>query len=347
LKKELAVNSSRYYLGVFYLFFVLVALNGCDTVTPSQSVLDVGGVAWLPDASGMIGFTQQYVRDPNNTEPLAYNLSRLSSEGGISGTIVSDKKSRYSIAPEIFISDDGTKAIVQLDSALYRVNLATGDLTPLASKLVLYAVSPDLRTAVITNTSIAQPVKTISVLDISTNTARKISEFQGKNLAISRGLWLTGGRFALTTETDTGRNLAIYDTNGQQVAEYPNGEVAYHSSGIDRLNNRLYVLSSRGGTNHGIDVIDLVLEKKEMLTPLTENVESFDIGKSGSLIVYVTADSTGRKMKALNVQTGATALLSEDYVLWDAISPMENRVAYVVLGDNLNSQIKVKSVSLP
>lgn len=337
---------SKYFLALSFL--LLGAIVGCDTVTPLDNVTDVASLVWLPGGNGMVGFVQQYARDPNIVTTAEYSLTKVSESGSIEHTISTSKKSTVSFAPEIFVSPDGTRAMTQLDTTLYSVDLQSGTSTAVLSRVYVFTVSPDLTRAVVTSANPSQPVKTIKIMDLTTSPATEVAHFLGTNVSLGRGLWLTDSTFALTIEESQKRHIIIYNTAGDSVAAYDNAEVSFHASGYSRSANRLFVLTTTSGVTRGIDMVDLATGSRVHYVTLPERVEGFDVSASGKLLTYIVSDTSGnRSLIALNTTTLKKATITDEDVLFDVISPAEDRVAYVVFKEGFTTEINVRPITLP
>jgi hypothetical protein len=164
------------------LLFLGTFLASCDAADPVISTKDIGNAIWRTNTS-MLVFAEQ--RNYVSTGAFSYKLYEAGSDGGL-GRKISDEETGESV-PFITVSEDGKTAITILASNLYRLDVATGEKTQLTTNVTkVYAVSPDLKYVLLTHAGLFNPVKTVSLLDISGSPVRSVNEWQIKGLLVSQ-----------------------------------------------------------------------------------------------------------------------------------------------------------------
>lgn len=300
------------------LLITLLVISGCDEPLQDTRIQDVGGVAWLPGGDRMLVFVEQqdYVQ---NTSWFEYKLKEASREGKI-GRTIAPEISYAVVSPDIYISTDGQFAVTQLGNDLFRIRLSDGSKTLLASKLNLFVVSPDLKYALVTHAGLDQPIKTMSLLDISAN-AHVVKEFQLDSLIIHRGLWLKDNRFALTFKDSTGLPyVALYDTTGTQSSVFRNAELPYQSSDYDPVDDLLYVRTLQ-------DEIHRISVSTGQRITLLEQANNLDV--EGDLMAYIREESGKRTLYLRDLRSGVESKVADNPLRFAYLSPDRQRLAYL------------------
>jgi hypothetical protein len=341
---------------------IALSISGCDSGTGNTQQQDVVELQWQSGGSTIYGFIQSYVQTLNSTTPAtAYNIGRFNSDGSTAQTYNTSVFSRpvdpstgetESYAPSIYLSQDGNTIIAQLENDLYRYGTKTNLLEKLQTLVHLIVVSPDLKYAITTSSPGIQPIKTVSVYDITGASARLVTHFDLTNLALEPGVWLNNGTFGVSVSDSVGRHISLFDTLGTLKGMIGGADISFHNHVFFPQTNHLYVRKWSGTSspvNSSISLVDLSTMTSS--TVLNTAVDDFDVTKDEQDIVYSARDTTisttnGLSIRSINVTSLKNQLIATDIIRIVSLSPAEDKVGYVSGDVNFN-QIRVVPFTKP
>jgi hypothetical protein len=322
----------KYKSIVFLWLGTLLIFPGCDSGTQSTQIQDVAELEWQSDGSAIYGFQQNYIETQTSTIPaLGYTLSRFNTDGSLAHAYPVFPQSRPDFSYSLYVSNDGSTAVTQLENDLYRYGLKSGVLEKLQTLFHLIVVSPDLHYAVGSPSPFIQPRKTIIIYDITASPIRIVKQFDVDNPAASSGVWLNNGNFAITIADSVGTHIDIFDTTstGTPLAIIGGAETQFHNVVFHPQTNQLYVRNHAGKTNdYNVDRINLLTLARANI--LNFKVENFDVSQDEKVIVYSAYDSTNTiSMKSRNLLSQQEMLVATDILRIISLSPANDKLAYI------------------
>src|SRR5207244_2680570 len=128
-------------------------------------------IAWLPDASGVIGYiARTTISAVDNSSSASANLYTVGLDGNIGGSLASDQILPWDSYPaQLFVSPDGHSALTQFGSStpynnnVCRVDLSGGGSTAIIKNTNLFGAAPDLNYAITTATQAINPSKLLII----------------------------------------------------------------------------------------------------------------------------------------------------------------------------------------
>ncbi|MDP4235448.1 MAG: hypothetical protein Q8919_03260 [Bacteroidota bacterium] len=328
-----------------YLLPLLLIYSGCDSGTQSTQVQHNVELRWKADGSSLFGLMQSYSVTSTSTIPaVGYSIVRFDGNGSLAETFKTDPKSRPidpitgsidSYSPSLYVSADGSTIVTQLEGDLYRYRPQSGNLEKLATQLHLITVSGDLHYAVGTPSPDAQPIKTIQVFDLSYSPIRLVTHFDVNGVETNSGIWLNNGTFGINCADSIGAHISIYDTTSTGIPRtvIAGAEAVFHNAVFDPATNNLFVRNRNGsktGTsfNYTVDRVNLTTTARANV--LNFVVENFDVTHDNNVIVYSFYDSTSTiHMRSRNLVTSNDISIADDILLIIALSPSEDKLAYI------------------
>lgn len=316
------------------ILFWLAIFTGCDSPLTGLEVQDIAEVQWRRDGSAMIGFVQNFVSNPNIADPrVAYQLTRIAVDGKIGASYQIDGRSISDFSYSIFVTADDRYAITQLavldaqqylkSAGVYRIELASGAEQKLLSDFHLIAVSPDGRFLIGSHSPGMQPIKTLTVYDVNTESVRKVTAFDIDGLATMSGVWLNSGQFAVTVNDSVGYHIDIYDTLGVLRRRIGAARTPAHNVKFIPATNHLYFRANNGS----IGMADLTNGSESQ--PIHFEVQNFDLSQEEKLLYYTVRNGDKLLLMKQDIETGSETQLA-DNVLWGVfLSPDEKKVAYI------------------
>ena len=338
-------------IGISFIVFSTF-LSGCNSGTQNVQVQDIVELKWQSDGSAIFGYSQSYISTSTTVIPSpGYSIIRCNNDGSIAQTYNTTQLSRPtdiatgtidSYAPSLYLSSDGNTIVTQLEGDVYRFHPQTGALDKLLTQFHLITVSPDLRYAVVTNSPDNRPIKTVDVYDLNSSVARHVTNFDAK-VAISPGIWLNNGSFAITCNDTSGTNISIYDTTsiGPPLMIISGAETPFHNVVFNSNTNTLYVRNHGGhATDNFVDKINLTTKSRANM--LNFAVTDFDVTRDENIIIYSAYDTSHNiHLKSRNLVSSNEISIADDIRLIVALSPMEDKIAYIRQRDANFSEIHV------
>src|SRR5207244_3342365 len=120
---------------IFIVFGLLLAFlfdAGCDSGTQTTQIQDIAEMRWQSDGSAIIGFIQSFIETTTSTIPaIGYTVTRFNPDGSVAKSYPVAPESRPDFSYSLFLSNDGSFAVSELDYDLYRYGLKNGVLEKL------------------------------------------------------------------------------------------------------------------------------------------------------------------------------------------------------------------------
>ncbi|HET6511125.1 MAG TPA: hypothetical protein VFH43_02960 [Candidatus Kapabacteria bacterium] len=321
---------SRYF---FSLVIAALLLSSCDDSNPTEQTQDIGNLVWRNNAS-LLAFAEQ--RNFVSAGSFVYKLHETDEAGRI-GRQLLDEVTNEAV-PSIAVSADGTAAVALIGSDLVKVILTNGSKIVLTSNVTkVYAISPDLKYAVITHAALFQPIKRVSLLDIS-GSPRSVAEWDIKGLTVNQGYWMNDAMIALNVDTASAPFINVYDTTGAVVKTFLGAQTPARSSDYEPSTNSLYV--KHFTTLYRIDV---------GTGARTDIASSFiNMDAQGNTLVYILNEESGKqRIYVQNVQSGETMPVADDVLRYVVLSPDATKLAYLVEPRAYFNEIKVIPLTTP
>lgn len=350
--------NKRFVIG-FSLYVTASLFSGCNSGTQNTQVQDVVELKWQADGNSIYGFLQSYTATNTSVNPSAgYTIVRFNSDGSLAETYNLDPKSRPrdlvtgsldSYTPSLFVSSDASTIVTQLDADLYRYHPKSGILEKLVTQFHLIVASPDLHYAIGTPSLDPQVIKTIIIYDLSASPVRIVHQFDIKGVAASSGIWLNNGLFGITCNDSVGAHISIFDTtsSGTPLSVIGGAEIAFHNAVFDSLTNELFFRNHGGkATDYFVDKVNLTTFSRGNI--LNFKVENFDVTRDESAIIYSAYDASSTiHMKTRNLQSSNELAIADDIRLIIALSPKEDKLAYIRQRDQNFNEVRVLAFTKP
>ncbi len=333
------MTGQRTILRLLFLSFFGAIFIACDNPVSLNQFQSFSEVSWKSDGSAMIALVQRFNADQYTVFPAeSYTLYRIKQDGSLGDPYSTPEKAISDFSFAVFQSQDSKQGTLQLGNNAYRVDLSSGSSVKLATDYHLIAVSPDEKYIIGSHSPAQQPVKTISIYDVSGTTPRLVKGFDYRGVSNSRGSFFANGTFGVTMNDSVGKNIVIFDTLGTALDTIGDASISSHNFTYRLATNSLYF---RNGHNN---IVKVKLDNpKYRTTVLTSVAENFDITSDERIIVFNKYESGKLQMIKHDVLTGAETLLTEDFIWGVFIAPTEDKVAYIKSSGLYLDEIKVVS----
>ncbi len=321
-----------------YLLLLLAAVvSSCSEITPLNQFQDIAEVQWKPDGSGMLSLLERANGDNGGTLNGAYSLYELGGDGSLGSEYETGTTAIQGFSYAIFMNDNGTKAITQMGAYdVYEIDIPAKKATKRIDDLYLIAASRDGRFVVGTFSPPRQPIKTVTLFDISTSTPRKITQFDVSGVNTNRGIWLDDSTFAIAVADSIGNHINVYDTAGVLLQTIANANISNHNIHFDSDSKNLYFRNNDG------NVIKQNIVSGARATIVTKNtVQNFDVTKDETVIVYSILETNTGVLYKHSVTSGADTKLADDVLAGAYLSPIEDKIAYTRLIEINQQGVKV------
>ena len=321
---------SRYLLS---LVIASIFLSSCDDSNPTQQTQDIGNMVWRNNSS-LLAFAEQ--RNFVSAGSLVYKLHETDESGRIGRQLLDEVTNEP--VPSIAVSADGTTAIAHIGPDLVKIILTNGSKVVLTSNVTkVYAISPDLKYALITHAGLFQPIKKVSLLDIS-GSPRSVREWDIKGLTINQGYWMNDAQIALNLDTASAPFINVYDTTGAVLKRFPSAQTPARSSDYEPSTHSLYVKNFSS-----LERIDVATGAR---TDIASNFVNMDA--RGNTLVYILDEEEGKhRIYVQNVQSGETMPVADDALRYVVLSPDATKLAYLVEPRQFFNEIKVIPLTTP
>lgn len=324
------------YLFVLLLFSVIV--SSCSEVIPLNQFQDIAEVCWKRDGNGMLTHLERANGDNGGFLAGIYSLYDLTSDGSLSNNYHSDENTFAGFSFTIFLSDDGKKAVTQMGLYdVYEVDLESKIASKRIDDLQLIAVSSDCKYVVGTFSPPRQPVKTVTIYDISTTAPRKMHQFDVAGIKNNRGIWLDSS-FAIAVTDSVGYHIEVFDTSGMLKQKIANADISNHNIHFDRQSKNLYFRNNVGNV-----VRQNVISDARSTVIAKNTVQNFDVTNDETILVYSILETDKGVLYKHTLSSGDDIALASDVLAGAYLSPREDKVAYISLLHINNQVVKVVS----
>ncbi|MEP7235627.1 MAG: hypothetical protein ABI778_10050 [Ignavibacteriota bacterium] len=329
----------------FMLLAIVLLFASCDSTVTNVAVQDIVELRWQNDGAALYGYIQNYTQTINSAIPFTgYSIAKFNADGSLAKTYDFDQKSRPDFSPSLFVLGDGSSAVTQLENDLFRYDLKNSAATKLQQMFHLILVSPDLHYVVGTPSPAIQPIKTVVIYDITSSPIRKVAQFDTAIVSAS-GIWLSNGTFAITCPDSIGSHIAIYDTAGVLRQTIGGAETSFHNVVYHEQTNELFFRNrSLTSADHTVDKVNLTTMARANI--LTDSTDNFDITRDGNVIIF-SKYLDGEKLYSKNILSGNTLSIADDIRLIVALSPSEDKIAYIRRRDDNFTEVKVIPFTRP
>lgn len=322
---------------ISFLLFLAAVVSSCSEITPLNQFQDIAEVRWKTDGSGMLSFIERANGDNGGTLNGAYSLYELNGDGSLASQYETATTAIQGFSYAIFINDNGTKAITQMGAYdVYVIDIPAKKATKRIDDLYLIAASKDGRFVVGTFSPPRQPIKTVTLFDITMSTPRKIMQFDVSGINTNRGIWLDDSTFAIAVNDSIGNHINIYDTAGVLLQAIANANISNHNIHFDSDSKNLYFRNSDG------NVIKQNIVSGARATLIQKNtVQNFDVTNDETVVVYSILETNKGVLYKHSVTSGADTQLADDVLAGAYLSPLEDKVAYTHLIEINQQGVKV------
>lgn len=311
-----------------YLLLLLAAVvSSCSEVTPLNQFQDIAEVQWKTDGSGMLSFIERANGDNGGTLSGAYSLYEVNSDGSLGSQYETGTTAIQGFSFTIFMNDNGTKAITQMGAYdVYEIDIPSKKATKLIDDLYLIAASGDGRFVVGTYSPPRQPIKTITIYDITSSTPRMIKQFDVSGIKSNRGIWIDSSMFGVAIIDSVGYHINIYDTTGAKLNTLGNADISNHNIHYDSDSKNLYFRNNDG------NVIKENYVSGARTTIIGKNtVQNFDVSKDETVVAYSILETDRGVLYKHSVTSGADTQLADDVLAGANLSPLEDKISYINL----------------
>lgn len=319
------------------LFIVIIGANfyACENPATLDQGQIISEVSWKPDGSGILSLIQRYNASPTVSSPIeGYDLYRIGGDGSLGDPYSAPAKAISDFSFAIFQSQDGKRATLQLGNNVYRIDLNSGAATQLVGSYHLIAMSPDEKYLIGSHSPAGQPIKTISIYDVSATPARLVKGFD-IHVANSRGVFFADNTFGITVIDSIGTNITIFDTMGTARDTIADAATISHNFVYHPTTGSLFF---RNGANNIVKV-NMTTFSRQTIVPAS--VTNFDITADENFIIYNQYQGSKLQMVKREVASGNESLLTDD-ILWGVfLSPNDDKVAYIRAANVNFHEIKV------
>lgn len=332
-----------------FLLILLVPLFigfGCDSSSTIGTQQAIYEMQWLPDGSGLLAVVNTKSTDlTTGGYSFDAGLYSVHGDGSLGDRFnTADHGVPLGYPTIIAISQDGRRAITELGTTVYRVDIATGGVITILKNEYLMGVSASLKYALVTETSASLNTRFASIYDISIIPARRVKDFTMNGVKGVRALWIGDTAFAVWGNDSSYRDeTQIFDTTGKVVRTFSGVVVADLKSAYAPQAGALFLYN----LSYGIDRVDLASGAKTTVLA-NDSIEFMDVTSSGNLIAYSSGSGSNPfGLFALNPATGNRKNIgSNAYEV--ALAPAGDKVAYsTVENGNPGVNIHVLPISIP
>ncbi|HEY6171385.1 MAG TPA: hypothetical protein VIX80_03905 [Candidatus Kapabacteria bacterium] len=311
---------------LYFLLLLAAVVSSCSEVTPLNQFQDIAEVQWKNDGSGMLSFIERANGDNGGTLSGAYSLYELNSDGSLGSQYETGTTAIQGFSFAIFMNDNGTKAITQMGAYdVYEIDIPSKKATKRITGLYLIAASNDGRFVVGTFSPPRQPIKTVSIFDMTSDSPRVVTQFDITGIKNNRGVWLDNGTFGVAVTDSIGYHISIYDTTGTMLNTIANADISNHNIHFDADSRYLYFRNNDG------KVIRQNVATNERETVINKpTVQNFDVTADEYFVVYSILESDKGKMYKYYVdQRLEFSAITDDVLAGAYLSPLEDKLSYV------------------
>jgi hypothetical protein len=310
-----------------YLLLLLSAVvSSCSEVTPLNQFQDIAEVQWKTDGSGMLSFIERANGDNGGTLRGAYSLYDLNSDGSLGSLYETGTTAIQGFSYTIFMNDNGTKAITQMGAYdVYEIDIPSKKATKRITGLHLIAASGDGQYVVGSFSPPRQPIKTVTIFDMTSDSPRIVKQFDVAGIKNNRGVWLDG-TFGAAVVDSVGYHINIYDTTGATIKTIGNADISNHNIHYDNDTKNLYFRNNDGN-----------IERQNIATNARVKligkffVQNFDVTGDESVVVYSILETDKGVMYKYVVSSGTETQLTDDVLAGANLSPLEDKLSYIHL----------------
>lgn len=318
---------------IFASLACALLLSSCDDPVPASPPQDIGNAVWRSN-NAMLTFVEK--RDFVSGGDFIYKLYEADGEGKLGKQLWDEDNSDP--VPFLAVSPDGNTALTVLSSKLYRLDLVNGTRTQLTTNVTrVFAASPDLRFVLLTHAGLYNPIKTVSLLDVSGDVVRSVKEWRIKGLQLGLGYWLKNDEIALNLDTASRPFVTIFDTTGAILRSFANAQTPARSSAYTPESNSLFVKNYES------------LEQLNVETGQRVNIADtyVNLDARGNTLAYIEKGDGKNKIFIRNISTGETIEVGNDAFRFVILSPDATKLAYLVEPRANYNELKVISVTTP
>ncbi len=310
------------------LFLILILVQSCSEIIGSDEYQDIAELQWKHDGSGMVGFVEHINANASVQASGLFDIYSIRTDGSLDKKSSSGYRAVQDVSFTIFMGDDGMSAVTQLGAYnTCRIDLTSLAVTPIIPDLHLYAVSPDLRFVVGSYSPPRQPIKTVSVYDVSVSPVRLVQSFDLPNIKNTRGIWLDSGRYALAVNDSAGSHIEIFDTLAGKILTFPNTDISNHNVAYFPGSGNLYVRDNAQW------LVLCNLQTRERQTLINLDVKNFSITNDESTCVFTVFEEQKIKLKKRRLPSGIDETLADDDIIRGPfLSPDNKKIAYIRSG---------------
>lgn len=309
-----------------YLLLLLAALvSSCSEVTPLNQFQDIAEVQWKNDGSGMLSFVERANGDNGGTLSGAYSLYELNSDGSLGSQLETGTTAVQGFSFTIFMNDNGTKAITQMGAYdIYEIDIPSKKATKRITGLQLISASNDGRFVAGSFSPPRQPIKTVTIFDMTPDSPRIIKQFDVAGIKNNRGVWLDNGTFGVAVTDSIGYHINIYDTTGVLINTIGNADISNHNIHYDKDSKYLYFRNNDGNIER-----QNVVTNGRMMMVEKSTVQNFDVTDDESVVVYSILESDKGVIYKYVVASDTEMQLTDDVLAGVNLSPLEDKISYI------------------
>jgi len=311
--------------------------------------MQVRDVVWRP-SGGFVAMISGYGKTGRtaNTfggQPRTGWVPAIFNENGeLIKALVTSGRQSFNQSGQLFLIEDGKKAVVELQGNLQAIDLESGEIELIKEGVMPIAVSPDGSLAIVRE---VQPLTSapgtfnagFQLFDLTTRSTRRSWRVTGATPE-QQGLWLGNGLFALGSFLDATSSIALYDTLGEQLYIIPNAKLQQHSAAYSPVKDVLYYVNLSGQ----LIAIDL---KTFEVTLIARNQVAFSVdGTKDGTRLYIVGEGS-RKLPTLFAIDLVNSTISElrRYVNKEVfLSPDESKVGCISYKKDSYDPIEVVAV---
>lgn len=325
----------------FFLLLLAAAVSSCSEVVPLNQLQDIANVEWKTDGSGMLTLIEQANGDIGQTLSAAYTLSDVEQDGTLGAEYSTGTTAIQGYSYSIFMNKDGNRAITQMGAYhVYEIDIPARSARKVIPDLYLIAASDDGRFVVGSYSPPRQPIKTITIAELYTDTFRIIKQFDVNGVKNTRGIWLGNGSFAIAVNDSVGSHITVYDTTSLVLTTIGNADITNHNIHYDEDSRNLYFRNNDGN----VERQNVVTGERKMIV-FKATVQNFDVTDDESVAIYSILETDKGVMYKYTIATEAEVKIADDVLAGAYLSPSEDKVAYLYLKQLNYYDIKVMNFS--
>lgn len=310
---------------LYLLLLLAVVVSSCSEVTPLNQFQDIAEVQWKTDGSGMLSFIERANGDNGGTLSGAYSLYELNSDGSLGSQYETGTTAIQGFSFTIFMNENGTKAITQMGAYdIYEIDIPSKKATKRIAGLQLIAASGDGRYVVGTFSPPRQPIKTVTIFDMTPDSPRVVKQFDVAGIKNNRGVWLESGTFGAAVADSIGYHINIYDTTGTKLNTVANADISNHNIHYDNGSKSLYFRNNDGN----IERQNIITNARTMLIEKS-SVQNFDVTDDESVVVYSILETDKGVIYKYVVASDSQTQLTDDVLAGAYLSPLEDKLSYI------------------